>query len=648
MKRSLLTIMLLLGMAITSAASTPGIDNQTPKSDPVTEKDYAGYLFVYFTGNHISQEAICFAVSYDGFNYRALNGGRPVLDSKKISSTGGMRDPHILRGEDGRTFYMVATDMVSDNGWDSNRAMVLMRSTDLVNWTHSVVNMQKRYERQEKLKRVWAPQTIYDPEAGKYMIYWSMKYGDGPDVIYYAYANDSFTDLEGEPKPLFIPGNRLSCIDGDIVLRDGVYHLFYKTEGNGNGIKSATSTSLTSGKWEEQPDYKQQTTDAVEGAGTFKLIGENLYILMYDVYMRGRYQFTESDDLRTFRAIDHEVSMDFHPRHGTVMPVTAAELRQLFDRWGRPEGMPEPPKNPILTGFHADPEILYSNKTGRYYIYSTTDGMDGWGGWYYTVFSSDDLINWRYDGVALDLRSQSPWADGNAWAPAIEEKLIDGQYKYFLYFSGNPRTGGGKQIGVAVADSPAGPFTDIGHPIVTDSPVGYGQQIDVDVFTDPVSGKSYLYWGNGYMAGAELNKDMLSIKPRTLRVMTPEGGTLQDYAYREAPYVFYRNGLYYFMWSVDDTGAANYHVAYGTSRSPLGPIEVAADPIVIIQDPAQQIYGTAHNSILQIPGSDEWYIIYHRINRNYISNGPGTHREVCIDRMEFNDDGTIKRVVPSR
>lgn len=648
MKRSLLTIMLLLGMAITSAASTPGIDNQTPKSDPVTEKDYAGYLFVYFTGNHISQEAICFAVSYDGFNYRALNGGRPVLDSKKISSTGGMRDPHILRGEDGRTFYMVATDMVSDNGWDSNRAMVLMRSTDLVNWTHSVVNMQKRYEEQERLKRVWAPQTIYDPEAGKYMIYWSMKYGDGPDVIYYAYANDSFTDLEGEPKPLFIPENRLSCIDGDIVLRDGVYHLFYKTEGNGNGIKSATSTSLTSGKWEEQPDYKQQTTDAVEGAGTFKLIGENRYILMYDVYMRGRYQLTESDELRTFRAIDHEVSMDFHPRHGTVMPVTAAELRQLFDRWGRPEGMPEPPKNPILTGFHADPEILYSNKTGRYYIYSTTDGMDGWGGWYYTVFSSDDLINWRYDGVALDLRSQSPWADGNAWAPAIEEKLIDGQYKYFLYFSGNPRTGGGKQIGVAVADSPAGPFTDIGHPIVTDSPVGYGQQIDVDVFTDPVSGKSYLYWGNGYMAGAELNKDMLSIKPRTLRVMTPEGGTLQDYAYREAPYVFYRNGLYYFMWSVDDTGAANYHVAYGTSRSPLGPIEVAADPIVIIQDPAQQIYGTAHNSILQIPGSDEWYIIYHRINRNYISNGPGTHREVCIDRMEFNDDGTIKRVVPSR
>ena len=101
----------------------------------------------------------------------------------------------------------------------------------------------------------------------------------------------------------------------------------------------------------------------------------------------------------------------------------------------------------------------------------------------------------------LDLKSdQVAWADGNAWAPCIEEKMVDGKYKYFFYFSGNPVAGGGKQIGVAVADSPIGPFKDLGHPIITESPVGHGQQIDVDVFTDPVSGKSYLYWGNGYMA----------------------------------------------------------------------------------------------------------------------------------------------------
>lgn len=111
--------------------------------------------------------------------------------------------------------------------------------------------------------------------------------------------------------------------------------------------------------------------------------------------------------------------------------------------------------NPVLPGFHADPEILYSNKTKKYYIYSTTDGQPGWGGWYFTVFSSVDLKNWKDEGVMLDLKSdQVPWADGNAWAPCIEEKLVGDQYKYFFYYSGNPKTGGGKQIGVATSDSP--------------------------------------------------------------------------------------------------------------------------------------------------------------------------------------------------
>lgn len=167
------------------------------------------------------------------------------------------------------------------------------------------------------------------------------------------------------------------------------------------------------------------------------------------------------------------------------------------------------------------------------------------------------------------------------------------------------------------------------------------------MFEDPVSGKSYLYWGNGYMAGAELNEDMMSIKPETEILMTPQGGTLQDYAFREAPYVFYRKGTYYFLWSVDDTGSPNYHVAYGTAKSPLGPIEVAKNPVILIQRPEQEIYGPAHNAVLQIPGKDEWYIVYHRINKNYIKHQPGVHREVCIDKMEFNEDGTIKPVIPT-
>lgn len=312
--------------------SLPGFSQQ--KS--FYEKDCVAYLFTYFTGNHISEEAVYYAVSMDGYSYWTLNGGKPVIDSKVISSTGGVRDPHILRCEDGKTFYMVVTDMVSGNGWDSNRAMVLLKSTDLVNWSHSVINIQKRYTGQEQLKRVWAPQTVYDPEAGKYMVYWSMKYGDGPDIIYYAYANDDFTDLLGEPKPLFLPKEGKSCIDEDIVYKDGIFHLFYKTEGHGNGIKVATTRSLTSGQWNESPDYKQQTTDAVEGAGTFKLIGQDKYILMYDVYMKGKYQFTETTDLENFKVIDSEVKMNFHPRHGTIIPITRDELMRITDKWGKP------------------------------------------------------------------------------------------------------------------------------------------------------------------------------------------------------------------------------------------------------------------------------------------------------------------------
>ena len=303
--------------------------------------------------------------------------------------------------------------------------------------------------------------------------------------------------------------------------------------------------------------------------------------------------------------------------------------------------------NPILSGFHADPEILYSRQTKRYYIYPTSDGFPGWGGSYFKVFSSRNLKEWKEERVILDMKKDVSWANGNAWAPCIE-KEIDGKYKYFFYYSANSVTNKGKQIGVATANSPTGPFTDSGKPIITSSPVGQGQQIDVDVFTDPTSGKSYLYWGNGYMAGAELNNDMLSVKEETITVMTPKGGTLQTYAFREAPYVFFRKGVYYFLWSVDDTGSPNYHVVYGTGNSPLGPIQVAKEPIILIQSPKDEIYGPAHCSVLQVPDKkDSWFIVYHRINKEYLKHGPGWHREVCIDRLEFNKDGTIKQVIPT-
>lgn len=310
--------------------------------------------------------------------------------------------------------------------------------------------------------------------------------------------------------------------------------------------------------------------------------------------------------------------------------------------------------NPILPEFHADPEIMFSHLTNRFYIYSTTDGVAGWGGYYFTAFSSPDLVEWKHEGIVLDLATdQVPWSSGNAWAPAImERRQADGSYIYYLYYSGHDVKKNRKSIGVAMSDKPTGPFYDLGTPLIDKRPesLNGGQQIDVDVFNDPVTDENYIYWGNGYMAAAKLNVDMVSIDTTTITVLTPEGGTLEDYRYREAPYVFYRKGIYYFLWSVDDTGSPNYHVAYGTARSPMGPIVVARQPVILQQDPDNEIYGTAHNSIIQVPGKDEWYIVYHRINKNYIDKqrGPGYHRQVCIDRLEFNPDGTIRPVTPTQ
>lgn len=613
---------------------------QDYKSGPV-EKDYVGYLFTYFKGNSVKDEAVCYAISQDGYNYLALNNNNPILDSKEISSTGGVRDPHILRCQDGKTFYMVVTDMTSSKGWDSNRAMVLLRSNDLVNWTSSVINIQQKYKGQEDLKRVWAPQTIYDTQTGKYMVYWSMQHGNGPDIIYYAYANENFTDLEGEPKRLFIPKNKRSCIDGDIINKNGLYYLFYKTEGDSNGIRLAITDSLASGKWIEQPGYKQQTRDAVEGSGVFKLINSDSYILMYDVYMKGKYQFCESKDLDTFKVIDQNVTMDFHPRHGYVIPVTRSELKRLTGKWGIPKGFEMPMNNnPLVEGYYADPDILYSNKTKKYYLYPTSDGFDGWGGYYFKTFSSENLKDWKDEGVILDLKKAVSWGSRNAWAPCIIEKKIKQKYKYYYYFSA------AQKIGMAVSDDPAGPFVDSGKPVVDFKPEGVkgGQEIDPDVFADPKTGKSYLYWGNGYMAVAELNRDMSSVKKNTMKVMTP------DATFREGIYVFYRKGFYYFLWSEDDTRSENYRVRYAISASPLGPLTIPENNLILQKSPEKGIYGTGHNSVLEIPGKDKWYIVYHRFNRpNGIKMGDaaGFHREVCMDRLDFDEDGHIKPVIPT-
>lgn len=305
--------------------SSPTIKSQL--NSKMEDEEYAGYLFVYFTGNQGSQEAIRFAVSEDGKKFTALNKNNPVLKSSDISESGGVRDPHIVRGDDG-IFYMVATDMVSAKGWNSNRGMVLLKSPDLIHWNSVAINITTTYSLFfGNVIRVWAPETIYDKTNGKYMIYFSMlRTGENFDKLYYVYANESFTGFEFSPTRFFNNPNQ-GMIDANIVEKDSIFHLFYKTEGSGNGIKKATSKNLT-GPYTLFNNYLQPNTNPVEGECVFKSLNSDKWYMMYDVYTRGYYEFTESTDLKNFSVV-HDFSLDFNPRHGTIIPITREEITRL-------------------------------------------------------------------------------------------------------------------------------------------------------------------------------------------------------------------------------------------------------------------------------------------------------------------------------
>ena len=293
----------------------------------------AYYLFAYFNGNAQWQEQICFALSTDGYNYTPLNNGTPIINSADIALKQAVRDPHILRGEDGY-FYMVVTDMRSGDGWSSNDGMVLLRSADMINWTHTAIDFPTRWPERfdrDALTQVWAPQTIYDPEEGKYMVYYAIGESGKNYITYYSYANEDFTDLT-EPQVLYNHGG-MNTIDADIVWHDGKYHMFFKTEGQGNGIQKATAKTLR-GEW--TPEYKnlQQTNAAVEGSGVFKKIDSDEWVLMYDCYISGMYQYCTSTDLSNFTWVCNSANTNiFTPRHGTTIAITTAEAQRLVNRW---------------------------------------------------------------------------------------------------------------------------------------------------------------------------------------------------------------------------------------------------------------------------------------------------------------------------
>jgi beta-xylosidase len=286
--------------------------------------------------------------------------------------------------------------------------------------------------------------------------------------------------------------------------------------------------------------------------------------------------------------------------------------------------------NPVFPGWYADPEGIIFNNT--YWIYPTYSApydkqvfLD--------AFSSPDLIQWTKHSRIVDTAAIK-WAKRALWAPAIVEK----KNKYYLFFGANDIQSNQEKggIGVAVADQPAGPFRDLlGKPLVDQFHNG-AQPIDQFVFKDSTGAYYLIYGGWRHCNIARLNDDFTGFTPfedgTTFKEITPEG-------YVEGPFMFIRNGKYYFMWSEGGWTGPDYSVAYAIADSPFGPFK-RIDKI-LQQDPAIAT-GAGHHSVIHSPGTDEWYMVYHR---RPLTETDRNARITCIDHMYFDEKGLIRPVV---
>lgn len=290
---------------------------------------FSKYLFCYFVGNAPQEERVHFAVSEDGYNFKALNNNEPVI----IQTLGKKccRDPYIFRDNAG-VFHIIATDMRSADGWANNNSMVLWDSVDLINWENERIIDFSVFPETKSANRVWAPQIMYDSEKGEYMIYWSHNNADDDfdTVIWYAYTKD-FKSLTTNPRVLFKPKSNMAGIDGDIIEKDGKYYLFEADEKE-NAICYVVSEHL-SGPYTEPDFNKISVADvALEGHCTYKILDTDKYVLIADQFRSGGYFMQESTDLISFKRVEpYRFSLNhLRPRHGSVMHITNEEYERLL------------------------------------------------------------------------------------------------------------------------------------------------------------------------------------------------------------------------------------------------------------------------------------------------------------------------------
>ena len=291
------------------------------------------YLFCYFTGNAPEQERVHFAVSEDGYNFRALNGNREVI----IQTLGKKccRDPFIFRDNEG-IFHIIATDMKSDEGWANNNSMVVWDSDDLTEWKNERIIDFTQFSSTRDAVRVWAPEVIFDKTRGEYMIYWTHLNRDSnlDTIPWYAYTKD-FSSLTTEPQILYKPKSGLCAIDGDMLEKDGRYYLFV-ADGEKDGICCVVSDT-PSGPFEESVDRKISLADtALEGNCMYFNEEAGKFILIADQFKSGGYFMQESEDLVHFTPVDKNLySLDhLKPRHGSMLSISDEEYKRLVDFYG--------------------------------------------------------------------------------------------------------------------------------------------------------------------------------------------------------------------------------------------------------------------------------------------------------------------------
>ena len=281
--------------------------------------------------------------------------------------------------------------------------------------------------------------------------------------------------------------------------------------------------------------------------------------------------------------------------------------------------------NPVIPGYFADPTIKKFGDT--YYMYATTDGS-GAGFGPAQVWTSKDFVNWTLMPMN--------WPDSHwIWAPDVI-RHTDGRYYYFYC---QPCI-----IHCGVSETPRGPWKNIlGESeavLVPDRFVTNAITLDGQTFVDD-DGSVYLYWGTwgiykGFGCGA--GKMTPDLKGFTETRLIPNTEAVDFF---EAPFVLKRNGIYYFMYSSGSCRDHTYRVQYATSDHPLGPYEYKGCILETNEDGT--VHGPGHHSILK--EGDDYYIVYHRHDNPHSNRG--FHRQLCMDKMEFAADGSIRKVIPT-